>query len=176
MNVIKESIRTIPDFPIKGIMFRDVTTLYSNPKALNAVVNETVNYWKYKQITAIAGIEARGFITGSIIANRLDLPFVPIRKKGKLPHISISEDYDLEYGKATIEIHVDALNKEDNVLIIDDLIATGGTALASIILIKKLGATVKGCSFIIDLPSLNGTKKIELLGIEVQTLCNFAGD
>ena len=175
MDNIKKSIRTIPNFPIEGIMFRDVTTLYSNPDAMKDVINFTKNYWKNKKITSIAGIEARGFITGSILAYHLNLPFIPIRKKGKLPLNIISQEYDLEYGKATLEIHVDAINKNDNVLIIDDLIATGGTALASIDLIKKLDANVKGCSFIIDLPSLEGRKKIEALGIEVQTLCSFDG-
>jgi len=175
MDNIKKSIRTIPNFPIEGIMFRDVTTLYSNPDAMKDVINLTKNYWKNKKITSIAGIEARGFITGSILAYHLNLPFIPIRKKGKLPHNIISQEYDLEYGKATLEIHVDAINKNDNVLVIDDLIATGGTALASIDLIKKLDANVKGCSFIIDLPSLEGRKKIEALGIEVQTLCSFDG-
>jgi adenine phosphoribosyltransferase len=175
MDNIKKSIRTIPNFPIEGIMFRDVTTLYSNPDAMKDLINLTKNYWKNKKITSIAGIEARGFITGSILAYHLNLPFIPIRKKGKLPHNIISQEYDLEYGKATLEIHVDAINKNDNVLVIDDLIATGGTALASIDLIKKLGANVKGCSFIIDLPNLKGRKKIEALGIEVQTLCSFDG-
>lgn len=175
MDNIKKSIRTIPNFPIEGIMFRDVTTLYSNPNAMKDVINLTKKYWKDKDITLIAGIEARGFITGSILADHLNLPFIPIRKKGKLPHDTISQEYGLEYGKATIEVHVDAINKNDNVLIVDDLIATGGTALASIKLIKKLGANIIGCTFIIDLPSLEGRKKIEAMGIEVQTLCSFDG-
>ena len=175
MDNIKKSIRTIPNFPIEGIMFRDVTTLYSNPDAMKDLINLTKNYWKNKKITSIAGIEARGFITGSILAYHLNLPFIPIRKKGKLPHNIISQEYDLEYGKATIEVHVDAINKNDNVLIVDDLIATGGTALAIIKLIKKLGANIIGCTFIIDLPSLEGRKKIEAMGIEVQTLCSFDG-
>ena len=172
---IKKSIRTIPNFPIEGIMFRDVTTLYSNPNAMKDVINLTKKYWKDKDITLIAGIEARGFITGSILADHLNLPFIPIRKKGKLPHDTISQEYNLEYGKATLEVHVDAINKNDNVLIVDDLIATGGTALASIKLIKKLGANIIGCTFIIDLPSLEGRKKIEAMGIQVQTLCSFDG-
>ena len=175
MNIIKDAIRTIPDFPIQGIMFRDVTTLFSNPTALNAVIKSIIEYWEYKKITAIVGIEARGFITGSIVANHLKLPFIPIRKKGKLPFKTISQDYDLEYGKASIEIHKDALNNQDKVLILDDLIATGGTAIAGINLVKKLEAKVVGCSFIIDLPILEGTKKIQELGIEVQSLCSFDG-
>ena len=175
MNKIKNAIRTIPNFPIDGIMFRDVTTLYSNSEAMNEVIKLTCNYWKNEGLTSIAGIEARGFITGSIIANQLSLPFVPIRKKGKLPHDTLSQEYELEYGKATIEIHSDALNSNDKVLIVDDLIATGGTALASIELVKKLGANVNGCTFIIDLPELKGKEKIEEIGIEVQTLCSFEG-
>ena len=175
MDKIKNAIRTIPDFPIEGIMFRDVTTLYSNPEAMKEVINLTCDYWKSKGLTCIAGIEARGFITGSIIANTLSLPFIPIRKKGKLPHNTLSQEYNLEYGKATIEIHTDAVNRNDNVLIVDDLIATGGTALASIELIHKLDAKVSGCTFIIDLPELGGRKKIEDKGIEVQSLCDFEG-
>ena len=175
MDKIKNAIRTIPDFPIEGIMFRDVTTLYSNPEAMKEVINLTCDYWKSKGLTCVAGIEARGFITGSIIANILSLPFIPIRKKGKLPHNTLSEEYNLEYGTATIEIHTDSVNKNDNVLIVDDLIATGGTALASIELIHKLDANVSGCTFIIDLPELGGRKKIEDKGIEVQSLCDFEG-
>jgi adenine phosphoribosyltransferase len=175
MNKIKNAIRTIPNFPIDGIMFRDVTTLYSNSEAMKEVIKLTCDYWRNEGLTSVAGIEARGFITGSIIANQLSLPFVPIRKKGKLPHDTLSQEYELEYGKATIEIHSDALNSNDKVLIVDDLIATGGTALASIELVKKLGANVNGCTFIIDLPELKGKEKIEEIGIKVQTLCSFEG-
>ena len=175
MNKIKNAIRKIPNFPIDGIMFRDVTTLYSNSEAMNEVIKLTCDYWRNEGLTSIAGIEARGFITGSIIANQLSLPFVPIRKKGKLPYDTLSQEYELEYGKATIEIHSDALNSNDKVLIVDDLIATGGTALASIELVKKLGANVNGCTFIIDLPELKGKEKIEEIGIKVQTLCSFEG-
>ena len=175
MSNIKNAIRTIPNFPVDGILFRDVTTLYSNPNAMKEVVNLTVNFWKNEGLTCVAGMEARGFVTGSLIANNLSLPFIPIRKKGKLPYQTISQDYDLEYGKATLEIHIDALKKSDKVLIIDDLIATGGTALATIALVKKLEANIQGCSFIIDLPELGGRKKIEDIGIKVQTLCTFEG-
>lgn len=175
MNKIKNAIRTIPNFPIDGIMFRDVTTLYTNTEAMTEVIKLTCDYWRNKGLTSVAGIEARGFITGSIIANQLSLPFIPIRKKGKLPYNTLSQDYELEYGKATIEIHSDAFNSNDNVLIVDDLIATGGTALASIQLVKKLNANISGCSFIIDLPELGGKEKIEGKGIEVQVLCSFQG-
>ena len=175
MNKILESIRTIPNFPKEGIMFRDVTTLFSNPSAFKETINEICSYWKNKNLTKIIGIEARGFIIGSCVSLEIGLPFIPIRKKGKLPHDTIEESYELEYGKETIEIHSDAINSNDNVLIIDDLIATGGTALASISLVKRLEGSVSGCSFIIDLPSLYGKKKILDLGIEVQTLCEFSG-
>ena len=175
MSKIIESIRTIPDFPKKGIMFRDVTTLFSNPPAFQETIDEICSYWKNKNLTKIIGIEARGFIIGSCVSLKLNLPFIPVRKKGKLPFTTIEEEYELEYGKATIEIHSDALNSNDNVLIIDDLIATGGTALAAISLTKRLNASISGCSFIIDLPDLNGKKKILNLGIDVQTLCEFSG-
>ena len=175
MSKIIENIRTIPNFPKKGIMFRDVTTLFNNPIAFKETINKICKYWKNKEITKIIGIEARGFIIGSCVALNMNLPFIPVRKKGKLPFNTIEEDYDLEYGKAILEIHTDALNNNDQVLIIDDLIATGGTALATISLVKRLNATVNGCSFIIDLPDLNGKKKILNIGIEVQTLCEFSG-
>ena len=161
MNVIKESIRTIPDFPIKDIMFRDVTTLYSNPKALNKVVNETVNYWKDKQITAIAGIEARGFIFGSAVAIQCNLPFIPIRKKNKLPGTTYKQKYKLEYGEDEIQVHKNAANNKDKVLIIDDLIATGGTAIAAAKLINKFNPKSIEFYFIINLVNLDGLKKLE---------------
>ncbi len=172
---LKSLIRTVPDYPKPGILFRDISTLLYNGKALKYITEIYYNRYKDKGLNGIAAIEARGFIFGAILAEKLEIAFIPIRKKGKLPHNIISQEYDLEYGKATIEVHVDAINKNDNVLIVDDLIATGGTALASIKLIKKLGANIIGCTFIIDLPSLEGRKKIEAMGIEVQTLCSFDG-
>ena len=175
MSKILETIRTIPNFPKEGIMFRDVTTLFSNPEAFKETIEKICSYWKNKNVSKIIGIEARGFVMGSCVSLELDLPFIPVRKKGKLPFTTIEQSYKLEYGEATIEIHTDALNPNDNVLIIDDLIATGGTALAAISLVKKLDASISGCSFIIDLPDLNGKKKILDLGIEVQTLCEFSG-
>ena len=175
MDKILETIRTIPNFPKEGIMFRDVTTLFSNPSTFKETIIQICSYWKHKNVTKIIGIEARGFIIGSCVSLELELPFIPVRKKGKLPFTTIEQSYKLEYGEATIEIHSDALNPNDNVLIIDDLIATGGTALAAISLVKKLDASISGCSFIIDLPDLNGKKKILDLGIEVQTLCEFSG-
>ena len=175
MDEIKNAIRTIPDFPQKGIMFRDVTTLFNKPKAFNLTINKIINFWKNKKITKILGIEARGFIIGSCISLKLEKPFIPIRKKGKLPYTTIEESYDLEYGSATLEIHSDALTEKDYVLVVDDLIATGGTAVATINLVERLNAQISGCSFIIDLPELGGRKKIENKNIEVQTLCSFEG-
>ena len=175
MSKIKDSIRTIPNFPVDGIMFRDVTTLYSNPNAMKDVINLTANFWKNEGLTCVAGIEARGFVTGSLIANYLSLPFIPIRKKGKLPHQTISQDYDLEYGKATLEIHIDALNKSDNVLIVDDLIATGGTAEAAAKLVEVSGGVVAGFIFIINLFDLPGKKLLEDKSYFTESLMNFPG-
>ena len=176
MNKIKNAIRTIPNFPIDGIMFRDVTTLYSNSEAMKEVIKLTCDYWRNEGLTSIAGIEARGFITGSIIANQLSLPFVPIRKKGKLPHDTLSQEYELEYGKATIEIHSDALNSNDKVLIVDDLIATGGTAIACAELFTENFDIQKSNILIlsvIDLPGLGGSKLIVEKGYQVKTIMEF---
>ena len=175
MDKIKNAIRTIPNFPLEGIMFRDVTTLYSNPEAMNEVINLTCNYWKNKRLTCIAGIEARGFITGSIIANELYLPFIPIRKKGKLPHDTHSQEYNLEYGTATIEIHTDAINKNDNVLIVDDLIATGGTAEAAAKLIEISGGKVAAFVFVINLFDLGGSDNLMKNNYQVENLIDFPG-
>ena len=176
MNKIKNAIRTIPNFPIDGIMFRDVTTLYSNSDAMKEVIKLTCDYWRNKGLTSIAGIEARGFITGSIIANQLSLPFVPIRKKGKLPYDTLSQEYELEYGKATIEIHSDALNSNDKVLIVDDLVATGGTAIACAELFTENFNIQKSNILIlsvIDLPSLGGSKLISDNGYQIKTIMEF---
>ena len=175
MNKIKNAIRTIPNFPIDGIMFRDVTTLYSNSEAMKEVIKLTCDYWRNEGLTSIAGIEARGFITGSIIANQLSLPFVPIRKKGKLPHDTLSQEYELEYGKATIEIHSDALNSNDKVLIVDDLIATGGTAEAAAKLTEKSSGKVCAFIFVINLFDLNGRKLLDNKGYKTFSLIDFPG-
>lgn len=169
------AIRTIPDYPKKGIMFRDITTLLGNPRAFRAAVDQLVQPYAGVRIDKVAGIEARGFILGGAVAHQLSTGFVPVRKKGKLPHTVIGEDYDLEYGKDRVEIHADAVKKGDNVLVIDDLIATGGTAFAAIKLLERAGANVIGCSFVIDLPDLGGADKIRALGKEVQTLVAFGG-
>jgi len=174
--MIKSKIRTIPDWPKKGIMFRDITTLLKDPEGLKEVVRQFLERYKDKKINVVAGIESRGFIIGSILAHELGVGFVPIRKKGKLPGEVESEEYELEYGKDTIEIHKDAIKEGDNVLIIDDLIATGGTALAACNLIKKLGGNVVECGLIVDLPDLKGREKVESSGYKVFSLVDFEGE
>jgi adenine phosphoribosyltransferase len=168
-------IRTIPDYPKPGIMFRDITTLLGNARAFRRAVDEMVQPYAGVKIDKVAGIEARGFILGGAVAHQLCRGFIPVRKKGKLPHTVIGEDYDLEYGTDRVEIHSDAVAKGDHVMVVDDLIATGGTAFAAIKLLERAGATVVGCSFVIDLPELGGAEKIRVLGKEVQTLVAFEG-
>ena len=168
-------IRTIPDYPKKGIMFRDITTLLGNARAFRRAVDEMVQPYAGVRIDKVAGIEARGFILGGAVAHQLSIPFVPVRKKGKLPWKTIGEDYELEYGTDRVEIHEDAVSKGEHVLVVDDLIATGGTALASIKLIERAGAEVVGVSVVIDLPELGGADKLRALGKEVQILVSFEG-
>jgi adenine phosphoribosyltransferase len=172
---LKSAIRTIPDYPKPGIMFRDVTTLFGNARAFRRTIDELVQPYAGKRIDKVAGIEARGFILGGAIAHQLSIGFVPIRKKGKLPHTVIGEDYDLEYGKDRVEIHIDALEQGEQVLVVDDLIATGGTATAGIRLLERAGAKVVGCSFIVDLPELGGADRIRALGKPVHALVAFEG-
>ena len=169
------TIRTIPDHPKKGILFRDITTLLGNPQAFRAAVDALVQPYAGVRIDKVAGIEARGFIMGGAVAHQLSTGFVPVRKKGKLPYKVIAEEYDLEYGKDRVEIHTDAVKKGDYVVLVDDLIATGGTAFASIKLLERAGAKVIGCCFVIDLPDLGGADKIRALGKEVTTLVSFEG-
>ena len=171
----KSVIRAIPDYPKPGIMFRDVTTLLGHPRAFRAAVDAMVQPYAGQRIDKIAGIEARGFILGGAVAHQLSTGFVPVRKKGKLPHTVIGEDYDLEYGKDRVEIHVDAVNKGDRVVVVDDLIATGGTCFAAIKLLERAGAVVVGCSFVIDLPELGGAGKLRALGHAVAALVEFEG-
>jgi adenine phosphoribosyltransferase len=172
----KSAIRTIPDHPKKGIMFRDITTLLGNPAAFRAAVDALVAPYAGVKIDYIAGIEARGFILGGAVAHQLSTGFVPVRKKGKLPYKVLSESYALEYGVDSVEIHVDAVKRGDHVVVVDDLIATGGTALAAIKLLERAGARVIGCLFVIDLPDLGGAGKIRVLGKEVTSLVSFEGD
>ncbi len=173
---IKQKIRTIPDFPKAGIMFRDVTTLLKDPVGLTWVMEELVNRYRGKKIDKIVGIEARGFIIGGALAHRLSIGFIPARKKGKLPHKTISVEYELEYGKDCLEVHEDALEKEDRVLIVDDLVATAGTCLATASLVEKCGAKVVECCFIVELPELEGRKKLEAKGYNVFSLVKFEGE
>ena len=157
---LEKFIRTVPDFPIKGINFYDITTLFDNKITFNYIIQLLSNRYNSKGLDKIVAIEARGFILGSALAHSLDLGFVPIRKKGKLPYKTISNTYSLEYGEDTIEIHVDAINRNEKVLLVDDLIATGGTAQASADLVKQLNGQLYECCFIIDLPELGGSKKL----------------
>lgn len=168
-------IRTIPDYPKKGIMFRDITTLLGNPRAFRKAVDELVQPYAGVRIDKVAGVEARGFILGGAVAHQLSTGFVPVRKKGKLPWQVMGEDYDLEYGKDRIEIHTDAVSRGDHVVVVDDLIATGGTCFAAIKLLERAGAKVIGCLFVIDLPELGGADKICALGKEVTALVSFEG-
>ncbi|NDW52938.1 MULTISPECIES: adenine phosphoribosyltransferase [Aliiroseovarius] len=175
MKSVKDYIRTIVDFPHEGILFRDVTTLFADPRGFRMAVDQMLHPYAGMQIDKVVGLEARGFILGGAIAHQLTLGFVPIRKKGKLPGATLSEAYTLEYGEAVMEIHDDAIQPGEKVLLVDDLLATGGTAEAGIKLIERLGGEIVGCSFIVDLPELGGRKKLEELGMGVDVLCEFEG-
>ncbi len=170
-----ESIRTIPDYPKEGILFRDITTLLGNAKAFRRAVDALVQPWAGSKVDQIAGIEARGFILGGAVAHQLSAGFVPIRKKGKLPHETVSVAYSLEYGLDEIEMHKDAIKPGDKVILVDDLIATGGTAEAACKLLQSMGADIVAACFIIDLPDIGGRQKIEALGVPVRTLVEFSG-
>lgn len=172
---IAKLIRTIPNYPKEGIMFRDITTLLKDPAGFKTTIDILTAKYKDSPIDYIAGIEARGFILGSALAYTLGLGFIPVRKKGKLPGKTITQSYDLEYGSDTIEIHEDALHAGARVLLIDDLIATGGTAIGAITLIEKVGGVIVETAFVVDLPELGGAKRIEALGHKVHALCKFEG-
>ena len=173
---IKSRIRTVPHYPKQGIMFRDITTLLKDPVGLRLTVHELVNRYTGMKIDKVAGIESRGFIVGAPLAHMLGVGFVPIRKKGKLPAETIGHDYELEYGTDRIEIHTDAISPGENVLLVDDLIATGGTAEAAAMLIEKIGGKIVECAFVIDLPEVGGRKRLEKHGYKVFALCEFEGD
>ena len=171
----QDAIRSIPDYPKPGIVFRDITTLLGNPKAFRRAVDAMVEPYVGVRIDKVAGIEARGFILGGAVAHQLSVGFVPVRKKGKLPWKVVGVDYALEYGNDRVEIHEDAVAAGERVLLVDDLIATGGTATAAVHLLRALGARVLAAGFIVDLPDLGGSAKLEALGVRVQTLVSFSG-
>lgn len=173
---VKSRIRTIPHYPKQGIMFRDITSLLQDPVGFRLTINEFVHRYTAMKIDKVAGIESRGFIIGAALAYQLGTGFVPIRKKGKLPGKTKGRDYALEYGTDRIEIHVDAINKGEKVLLVDDLIATGGTAEAAAALIQDLGGEIVECCFVIDLPDIGGRKRLESKGLKVFAQCEFEGD
>tara|TARA_R110000868_G_scaffold52329_3_gene165477 strand:- start:3592 stop:4119 length:528 start_codon:yes stop_codon:yes gene_type:complete len=172
---VKQFIRTIPDYPKDGILFRDITTLLSDPVGFRTAIDALVQLHQGAEFDVVAGIEARGFILGGAVAHQLGLGFVPVRKKGKLPFSTMSQEYDLEYGTDVVEIHTDAIAKDARVLLIDDLIATGGTAEAAVKLITRAGGNVMAASFVIELPVLGGRERLEALDIEVLSLCSYDG-
>ena len=173
---ISEYIRTIPDFPIPGVQFRDVTTLFNDATGFRQAVDALANPFTKENITTIVAMDARGFILGGAISYKLGLPFVPIRKKGKLPGATIAEAYSLEYGDSIVEIHDDAFPAGARVLLVDDLLATGGTAAAGAKLIERLGGHIVAAAFVVNLPDLGGEKRLREMGIDVLTLCAFDGD
>ncbi len=174
-NDLRAAIRSIPDYPKPGIMFRDITTLLGNARAFRRAVDELVQPWAGGKIDKVAGIEARGFILGGAVAHQVSAGFVPIRKKGKLPFKRVSIGYSLEYGIDEMEMHEDAIERDERVILVDDLIATGGTAEAACKLLQKIGANVLAACFIIDLPDLGGAEKLRKLGVPVRTLIAFEG-
>ncbi len=171
MDRLKQQIRDIPDFPQPGIVFRDITPLVKDPASLRLAVEQLALPFRDRELTAVAGIEARGFIFGPLVAWELGVGFIPLRKPGKLPYDTQSISYDLEYGSATLEVHVDAVGAGDQVLLVDDLIATGGTAAASCVLVEKLGAEIAGCAFVVELDALKGRDKLH--SYHVHTLLHY---
>ena len=172
---LKAAIRTIPDYPKKGILFRDITTLLADARAFRRAVDELVHPWAGSKIDKVAGIEARGFILGGAVAHQVSAGFVPIRKKGKLPHTTVRIAYSLEYGLDEMEMHEDAVAKGERVILVDDLIATGGTAEGAVKLLRQMGAEVLAACFVIDLPDLGGAAKLRAMNVPVRTLVAFEG-
>jgi len=172
---LRAAIRTIPDYPKPGIMFRDITTLLGNARAFRQAVDELVQPWAGMKIDKVAGMEARGFILGGAVAHQVSAGFIPIRKKGKLPYKRVTIGYSLEYGIDEMEMHEDALEKGERVILVDDLIATGGTAEGAVKLLRKLGANVLAACFVIDLPELGGADKLRKMDVPVRTLISFEG-
>ena len=174
-ETLRSAIRTIPDYPKPGILFRDITTLLGNARAFRRAVDELVHPWAGSKIDKIAGIEARGFILGGAVAHQLSAGFVPIRKKGKLPHETVRVAYSLEYGLDEMEMHRDGVLPGEKVILVDDLIATGGTAEGAVKLIRQMGGEIAAACFVIDLPDLGGRRRLEALGVSVSTLVAFEG-
>jgi adenine phosphoribosyltransferase len=174
-NYIRDRIRTVPNWPEPGVMFRDITPLLQDPQTFRVLIDLFVYRYMNMRLDLVAGIDARGFILGSVIAYELNLGFVPIRKKGKLPFDTIEESYQLEYGSSTVEVHADAVRPGQRVLLIDDLIATGGTMMAGMKLMQRLGANVVEAAAIIDLPELGGSRAIRSTGVGLWTACSFEG-
>jgi adenine phosphoribosyltransferase len=175
MNDLAASIRTIPDYPKPGVLFRDITTLLGDARAFRRAVDELVQPWAGTKVDKVAGIEARGFILGGAVAHQLSAGFVPVRKKGKLPHVTVSIAYSLEYGIDEMEMHEDAVKPGERVILVDDLVATGGTAVGAVQLLRRLGADIVAACFVIDLPDLGGAKKLADLGVSVRSLISFEG-
>ncbi len=171
---LKDSIRSIPGWPIDGVIFRDITTLMQNPEAYRNTCDVFYNRYKSLDIDKVVGIDARGFVFGAVLAYQLNVGFVPVRKKGKLPYKTVSEQYTLEYGKNTVEMHEDAITEGEKIVIVDDLIATGGTIEAAVKLVKKLGGDILECAFIVELPELKGREKIK--DQKIFTICAFEGE
>ncbi len=174
-NDLRAAIRSIPDYPKPGIMFRDITTLLGDARGFRRAVDELVQPWAGMKIDKVAGIEARGFILGGAVAHQVSAGFIPIRKKGKLPHKRVSIAYSLEYGLDEMEVHEDAVEKGERVILVDDLIATGGTAEGAVKLMRQLGANVLAACFVIDLPELGGADKLRKMDVPVRTLISFEG-
>jgi len=175
LDLIRRTIRTVPDWPDRGVQFRDITPLLQNPRVFRVLIDQFVHRYFDTQPQAVAGLDARGFIIGSVLAYELGVGFVPIRKKGKLPYTTVEETYELEYGSATVEMHTDAVKTGDRVVLIDDLIATGGTMMAGKRLLERLGATVIEGAAIVELPELGGAAKLRESGLPLFTLVSFGG-
>jgi adenine phosphoribosyltransferase len=171
---LKDSIRSIPDWPIEGVIFRDLTTLMQDPEAYRSACDLFYDRYKNLNIDKVVGIDARGFVFGAVLAYQLNVGFIPVRKKGKLPYKTVSQEYTLEYGKNTVEMHEDSITEGEKVVIIDDLIATGGTIEAAVKLVKKLGGEILECGFIVELPELKGRDKIK--DQNIFTICEFEGE
>lgn len=175
-EVVRRTIRSVPDWPSPGVMFRDITPVLQDPRTFRALIDLFVYRYMRQRLDLVAGVDARGFILGSVLAYELNLGFVPVRKKGKLPFRTVAESYSLEYGNATVEMHTDAVRTGQRVLLVDDLIATGGTMLAAIKLLQRLGANVVEAAAVIDLPELGGSRQIAATGTPLYTVCQFGAE